>query len=61
MEYEEKMIARVNFLSKEEQRFLRKILKVRENAEKMDQIKSEKINSLRERIEIERKAQQDIQ
>jgi predicted small metal-binding protein len=56
LEYEEKMIARVNFLSKEEQRFLRKILKVRENAEKMDQIKSEKINSLRERIEIERKA-----
>ena len=33
-EYEEKMINRVNYLQKEEQRFLKKIVETREEAER---------------------------
>ena len=40
------MINRINFLGKEEQKFLKKILKSREDAEKMQNIKTGKIGNL---------------
>ena len=49
-EYEEKMINRVNYLQKEEQRFLKKIVETREEAERQNKKKSDKITELQERI-----------
>ena len=52
-EYEEKMINRVNYLQKEEQRFLKKIVETREEAERQNKKKSDKITELQERIQVE--------
>ena len=52
-EYEEKMINRVNYLQKEEQRFLKKIVETREEAERQNKKKSDKITELQERIKVE--------
>ena len=45
-EYKEKMISRVNYLAKEEQKFLKKIQKTRSNAERQAHVKEEKIAQL---------------
>ena len=49
------MISRVNYLAKEEQKFLKKIQKTRLNAQRQAQIKDSKINQLQERLNAERR------
>ena len=51
---------RVNYLAKEEQKFLKKIVKQRDEAEKRQQLKTERISHLRERIKVEKDVQDGI-
>ena len=51
---------RVNYLAKEEQKYLKKILISRDEADKKQMIKHDKIQSLQERIVIEKKNQDEI-
>lgn len=44
------MLSRVNYLAKEEQKFLKKILHSRDLAEKKQKNKNDKISHLKERI-----------
>ena len=44
---------RVNYLQKEEQKVLKKILRARDDVEKQQKMKTEKINNLQERIGVE--------
>ena len=49
------MVSRVNYLAKEEQKFLKKIQKTRSNAQRQAQIKDDKIAQLQERLETEKR------
>ena len=53
-EYKQKMVSRVNYLAKEEQKFLKKIQKTRTSAQRQAQIKEDKIAQLQERLEAEK-------
>ena len=55
------MINRLNYLAKEEQRFLKKILSARESAEKRSQLKNDKILDLQCRIQHEKRHQEEVQ
>lgn len=54
------MISRVNYLAKEEQKFLKKIQKTRSNAERQAHVKEEKIAQLQERLEAEKKEAREL-
>ncbi len=49
------MLSRVNYLAKEEQKFMKKIEKTRDDAVKMQQVKQSKISDLQFRIKAEQK------
>ena len=55
------MINRVNYLQKEEQRFLKKIMETRALAEKQTKKKTERILELQGRILVEQRNQEQIQ
>ena len=50
------MKSRVNYLKKEESKFMKKIEKTREEAQRMHQIKQQKIANLSQKIASETKA-----
>ena len=60
-EYEKKIKNRVQFLAKEEQKYMRKISQSRQAAEKIHTIKTDKISFLQKRIDIERHQQEQMQ
>jgi len=45
-DYEQKMLSRVQYLAKEEEKFIKKIERTREDAVRIQNIKSSKINHL---------------
>ena len=52
-EYEKKMEARVQYLAKEEEKFVKKIEKTRDNALRLQEIKKNKIQKLQSKIHVE--------
>ena len=61
VDYQQKIQARVNFLKKEEKKYLQKIEKSKFEVEKNHKMKENKIETLKERIINERKEQQDLE
>lgn len=60
-EFEQKMISRVRFLAKEENKFIRKIEQTRDEAMRMQQIKSSKIDDLTHKIHAEKQTQLELE
>ena len=54
-DYKQTMINRVNYLAKEEQKFLKKIQKTRLEADKRALIKDQKIKFLQEKLDNEKR------
>jgi len=54
------MLSRVNYLAKEEQKFMKKIEKTRDEAVRMQSIKQSKISDLQHRIVSEHKQQEKL-
>ena len=59
-EYEKKMLSRVNYLAKEENKFMKKIEKTRDDAMRLQSIKQSKISHLQYRIKAEQRGQEDL-
>ena len=59
-EYEKKMLSRVNYLAKEENKFMKKIEKTRDDAMRLQSIKQSKISHLHYRIKAEQRGQEDL-
>ena len=55
------MVSRVNYLANEENKFMKKIEKTRDDAMRLQSIKHSKINHLQHRIKAEQRGQESLQ
>ena len=54
------MLSRVNYLAKEENKFMKKIEKTRDDAMRLQSIKQSKISHLHYRIKAEQRGQEEL-
>ena len=61
MDYQQKMLARVNFLKKEEKKYLSKIEQGRRDVEKSAKLKDDRIQILKDKIMYERRDRKELE